>query len=150
MQFSDEIFILTNLQQEIVELFVSDSVYGSSYEVAEYTALFRFLLDKGANPNVVKDTTPEHTFQDLPEYGGTTCDQLMDSVFVPMYCNGYPHQGLRTILELLLESGGHTSKPFVGFRDPGLRVITFRAEVTQLSLFEDQIDSLKPFDMDFF
>jgi hypothetical protein len=76
----------------------------------------------------------------------------MDPMLFHMSFDDSPHQKLRTILELLLESGGHTSKPFVGFRDPELRVITFRAEVTQLSLFEDQIDSecLSPFDMDFF
>jgi hypothetical protein len=150
MQFCDKILILINLQQKIVRLFVFDC--GSACEVTQYTALFRFLLDKGANPNIVKDTTPEVTFQGLTHHGGTTCDQLMDPMLFYMDFNGSAYQGLRTILELLSESGGHTSKPFVGYRSPALRVITFRAEVTQLSLFEDQIDSkcLSPFDMDFF
>jgi len=93
---------------------------------------------------MIKDAIPDYTFNNLANHGGTTCDQLMDpmsfhlsygSPSVPFF------PGLRTILALFLEAGGHTSKPFIVDSRPGDLCINFDDEITHLSLFEDQIDS---------
>ena len=97
-------------------------------------------MERGADPNVIRDVAPSHNFAGLTHHGGTTCDQLMDPISFYMGRFG-PNQELQTILELLVEAEGHTSKPFVGNRDLGDRCIRFRHDITQLSLFEDQIDS---------
>jgi len=108
--------------------------------ITEFAALIEFLLDRGADPNVMRDVAPNQNFVGLTHVGGTTCDQLMDPISFFMGHLG-PNQELQTILELLLEAEGHTSKPFVGNRRLGDRCILFRHYITQLSLLEDQIDS---------
>ena len=106
-------------------------------------------MDRGANPNVIRDSTPYNSFEALAHHGGTTCDQLMDPMLFYMGLDSPTTQELRTILELFLNAGGHTSKPFTGNRRPGDRCTKFHDDVLQLSLFEDQIDSkcLGPFDV---
>ena len=65
----------------------------------------------------------------------------MDPMSFYLSFGGPATQGLRTILELFVDAEGHTSKPFVGDSRPGVRCHSFRTDVIQLSLFEDQLDS---------
>jgi len=98
-------------------------------------------VDRGADPNVIRGLVPQHTFEALTHHGGTTCDQLMDPMLFYMSVQSPIIPGLRTILELFVKAEGHTSKPFFGDSRPGYRCISFRDDVTQLNIFEDQIDS---------
>jgi len=84
---------------------------------------------------------PDHTFEALTHYGGTTCDQLMDPMLFYMSVESPIILGLRTIVEMFVKAEGHTSKPFSGDSRPGYRCIKFRDDVRQLNIFEDQIDS---------
>jgi len=72
--------------------------------------------------------------------GGTTCDQLMGPMFFDLSYGPSSVPRLQTVLELLVNAEGHTSKPFVGHRGAGRRCIGFREEVMQLKLFKDQLD----------
>ena len=101
-------------------------------------------MDRGADPNVIRDLVPNLTFEGLKHHGGTPCDHLMDPMSFHLTHDPSTVQGLRTILDLFVKAEGHTSKPFVSNSSPGDRCIGFRSDVTQLSLFEDQLDSEFP------
>jgi hypothetical protein len=112
----------------------------STFEHAgdEYIAIIQFLLERGADPNVLRSRKDEE-FSSVLDYQGTTCDQLAGPAAYGL-CMLSPTQKswFLGILNRIVEAGGHTSRPFPEDVAQGVRF--FRDEVEQLLSFEDQID----------
>jgi hypothetical protein len=124
-------------QQKIVGIFTASEALWRAGD--EYIAIVRFLLKRGADPNVLRGSKDDELSNSF-SCQGTTYDQLTGPIayglrmFSPARRSRYLE-----VLESIVETGGHTSRPFV--HEVHQDAIHFRDEIEQLLVFEDQIDS---------
>ncbi|CAN9101984.1 unnamed protein product [Alternaria alternata] len=108
----------------------------------EYISLIRFLLESGADPNVLR--TPKHSDRSISfrdDYEGTACDLLTEPIAFEMGSSiAVRKSALLRILGMITDAGGHTSKPFEHNVVSTYRCGNFDKEIQHLNVFEDQID----------
>jgi len=107
----------------------------------EYDVLVKFLLDMGADPNVMRVPTREDSLEYLGSCQGTTCDQLVHPVVQGLSGPFGQSPLIMKILERVQDAGGHSSRPYVSTLHPSYRSSYFPREAKQLTIFEDHIDS---------
>jgi hypothetical protein len=101
----------------------------------EYVDLFQFLLEKGADPNIVASPTDGN-------YGveGTTLDMFITE----LVNSGSPliaELPNLTIFKRLTVAGSEFSRPLHLRTEPTEKYTSFREEARYFAYFEDQIDS---------
>ncbi|RYN38248.1 hypothetical protein AA0119_g458 [Alternaria tenuissima] len=122
---------------KIIGLFIG-SPLAFAFAGDEYVAIIRFLLERGADPNVLRSRKDDE-FSSVWNFQGTTCDQLAGPTLYALrmlFPSGIPR--FLEILDRILEAGGHNSRPIPEKVPPG--ACFFREEIEQLLVFENQID----------
>jgi hypothetical protein len=110
----------------------------------EYVVLVQFLLDMGADPNVLRAPTHDDSLQYQGDCQGTTCDQLAEPIALGLSSHFPESPQLLDIFERITDAGGHSTRPYVRNIVPSFRCLHFPLEIEHLKIFEDQIDSKFP------
>ncbi|KAL1800772.1 hypothetical protein ACET3X_001114 [Alternaria dauci] len=130
--------ILNNITRIFVEFPAIVSCPGD-----EYISLIRFLLESGADPNVLRTSKPsDRSISYLDNAEGTICDLLTQPIAFRVSNSMFGDiSEFLHILELVTDAGGHTSKPS-GFEkiSSTYKCSNFSREIQYLNIFEDQID----------
>ncbi|CAN9115910.1 unnamed protein product [Alternaria alternata] len=127
----------TTILMEIVGLFVNWP-YIISRPGDEYINIIHFLLERGADPNVLTDPRP-NAFSYVLYSQNTACDLL--AAVMGSGLRNLPQAEKSRFLDIserIVEAGGHTSRPIQ--RYVSQLKTSFRDDIERLSLFEDQID----------
>lgn len=107
----------------------------------EYVSLIQFLLDQGADPNIISSSAAVQDHDRWYGVDGTTFDQFALELLA-LWVKPFEKPRNLTIFKRLTAAGSEFSKPF----NPLSRIVSescclfFEMEVERFSVFEDQID----------
>jgi hypothetical protein len=103
-------------------------------------SLIQYLLDKGADPNMIRSSAAGELSDRCDDSGGTTLDQFVTKRKYH-FSQYYSSRGMN-IFKKLEAAGAEFSKPMVlaTWQHPHFRCREFVRQVQQFTIFQDQID----------
>ncbi|KAF2197110.1 hypothetical protein GQ43DRAFT_223224 [Delitschia confertaspora ATCC 74209] len=136
------------LLNEVLWIYIGLGFRRSQQPGDEYVHLIQFLLDKGADPNIISSSASMEASDRFGDRGGTTFDQFAAILATKYYERWYGGRNkLRnlTIFKRLDAAGSEFSKPLntLSSIHPTYFCESFAAEVEEFTKFEDQIDLCK-------
>ena len=104
----------------------------------EYVSLIQFLLDRGADPNILRKLPWRNAQIGHLDGQGTTYDQIAG--FIAWFAPNTSRERMLTVLDKLAAAGGQFSRPLSWDFGGRLGCWVFTLQVEHLNVFEDQID----------